>query len=161
MSAQSAHMAPRVDQLDAVNKALLPVIRHFLNAFLDPQTLGWRAALATAAGTWGEARGLAIANAVQAFLSAVLNSRPVPLVYCNPLDLDARTGLTLDEVDLLALIAMMRADKTPQSRESIARLTGGSILSSVVRPGLSLAILLDPSGYKPAAKKRPALRCVT
>jgi len=161
MNAAHAHTTPRADQLDAVNKALLPVMRHFLNAFLDPQTLGWRAALATASGTWGEARGLAIANAVQTFLSAVLNSRPVPLQYSNPLDLDKRTHLTTDEVDLLALISNMRANKTPQSRAIIARLTGGEIKSAVVRSGLTLAGLLDPSGDQPKATKRPRLHAVT
>lgn len=153
-------MMPNTNQLDAVNKALLPVMRHFLNAFLDPQSLGWRPALAAAAGTWGEARGLAIANAVQTFLSAVLNSRPVPLDYNDPLDLDARFLLTSDEVDLLALIATMRVDKTPQARMIVARLTGGHVEAAVVCTGLSLAAMLDPSGGKPAKVKQPVLQVV-
>lgn len=158
MTAFPADTVPRVDQLDAVNKALLPVMRHFLNAFLDPETLGWRAALAVAAGTWGEARGLAIAHAVQTFLSAVLNSRPVPLRYSDPLNLEDRQRLTSDEVDLLALIANMRAEKTQQSRIIITRLTGGEVKAVVVRTGLSLARMLDPTGEKPAVSKRPVLR---
>jgi antitoxin component of RelBE/YafQ-DinJ toxin-antitoxin module len=154
-------LMPRADQLDLVNKALLPVVRHFLTAFLDPQSMGWRAALAAAAGTWGEARGLAIANAVQIFLSAVLNSRSAPLDYSDPLDIDARLQLTSDEVDLLALIAMMRAEKTKQARMIATRLTGGHVEAAVVRAGLSLAVMLDPSAQKPAHSKKPTLMAVS
>jgi len=156
-----ADLTPQATQLDAVNRALLPVIRHFLDALLAPQTMGWRTALATASGTWGEARGLAIANAVQMFLTAVLRNRPVPLRYSDPLDLKDRLRLTSDEVDLLALIASMRSDTTPQSRVIIARLTGGEIRSEVVRTGLSLAALLEPTdAQRRATPHRPTLRLV-
>ncbi|MEM9787173.1 MAG: hypothetical protein AAF801_11775 [Pseudomonadota bacterium] len=156
-----ADMAPHAEQLDAASKALLPVMRHFLNAYLHPETLGWRTGFATATGTWGEARGLAIANAVQTFLSAVLLNRPVPLRYNDPLDVDARKHLTTDEVELLALIAAMRADKTDHARTIIARLTGGSVKAAIVRTGLSLATILDPTAARPARTKRPVLRAVT
>lgn len=148
------------DQLDAVSKALLPVIRHFLNAFLCPDLQGWRYAFAAASGTWGEARGLSIAHGAQMFLETVLRSRPVPLAYSDPLDVDARQHLTPDEVDLLSLIAAMRADRTPQAREILVRLTGGHIPPRIVEQGLSLAAQLDPDTGEWKPFKRPQLTVV-
>lgn len=161
MTAIHADMAPRTDQLDTVNKALLPVIRHFLNAYLHPDTLGWRTGFAAAIGTWGEARGLAIANAVQVFLSSVLLNRPVPLRYNDPLDVDARQRLTPDEIDLLAMITAMRTDRTQDARRIVQRVTGGEVKAAVVRTGLALSVILDPSEAKPKRVKRPALQVVT
>ena len=135
MTPQHADVMPRAEQLDTVNKARLPVLRHFLNAFLAPETLGWRVGLATATGTWGEARGLAIANAIQAFVAAVLKCRPVPVCYQDPLDLHARKLLSADEIDLLALISAMRRDRTDQARTLVERLTGGQVRAAVVRFG--------------------------
>ncbi|WP_245540930.1 hypothetical protein [Octadecabacter antarcticus] len=153
-------MAPRNVQLDAVSKALLPVVRHFLNAFLRPDTQGWRYAFAAASGTWGEARGLSIAHDTQKFLETILRSRPVPLTYCDPLDIDVSEHLTADEVDVLSLIAAMRADRTPQAREILASLTGGHIPPRIVEQGLSLAARLDPDTNKRRPPKRPLLAVV-
>ena len=152
---------PGVSQLDPVNKAMLPVMRHFLNAFLQPKTLGWRPALTVAIGTWGESRGLAIAYSMQAFISAVLRARPAPVTYKDPLDTLARGGLTSDEVDLMALIASMRADRTGAARDIIARLTDGKIDTAIVRSGLELSSLLGNEDTRPKQPFRPKLRAVS
>ena len=153
---------PFADQLDPVNAKLLPVLRHFLNAFLAPETYGWRHGYAAASGTWGQARGLAIADAMQAFLAAVLQNRPVPFIYADPLDLKERQTLLPDEVEFLALITCMRSDRTSQARIIIGRLTGGMVPAAVVRTGLSLASLLDPDQPVVRQTKRPAkLRVVS
>ena len=153
-------MVPQSVQLDAVSKALLPVVRHFLDAFLKPDTRGWRYAFAAASGTWGEARGLSIAHDTQMFLETILRTRPVPLAYCDPLDVDVREHLTVDEVDVLSLIAAMRANKTPQAREILVRITGGQIPPRIVEQGLSLAARLDPDTNKSKLPKRPQLEVV-
>jgi hypothetical protein len=161
MSTVKQDNLPSVDQLDVVNKGLLPVMRHFLNAFLRPDSLGWRTAMAAAVGTWGEARGLAIAYSMQAFLAAVLKGRPVPINYADPLDIVARTRLTADEIDLLALIASMRRDQTASARDIIARVTGGKVDAAIVRTGLQLAGMLDPAGDRRKKPIRPKLRAVS
>ncbi|WP_045998088.1 hypothetical protein [Loktanella sp. S4079] len=142
-AAFSHTQTPDAGQLDVVSGALLPIVRHFLNAYLNPESFGWRHAYGASAEVWGEARGLAIAHGVQQFLSAVLKARPVPVAYMDPLDIDQRETLTHDEVDLLGLIAAMRADKTAQARETIMRLTGGQVPTQLVESGLKLAAQLD------------------
>ncbi|MDE0970327.1 MAG: hypothetical protein OSA51_13165 [Octadecabacter sp.] len=153
-------IVPQIIQLDAVSKALLPVVRHFLDAFLRSDTQGWRYAFAAASGKWGEARGLSIAYDTQMFLETILRSRPVPLTYYDPLDIDLREHLTTDEVDVLSLLAAMRADKTSQAREILVRLTGGQIPPRIVEQGLSLAARLDPDTHKTRPPKRPQLKVV-
>ena len=152
---------PLASQLDPVNKALLPVMRHFLNAFLTPESLGWRPALTAAVGTWGEGRGLAIAHSMQTFLSAVLKARPVPVAHNDPLDILSRGYLTSDEVDLLALIASMRTDRTGAARDIIARMTGGKVDAAIVRSGLELSCLLGSATDRPKQPFRPKLRAIS
>ena len=137
--------ARRVDALNAVNRALLPVVRHFLDALQNPQRTGWRIALESAVEIWGEARGLAIAHRTQQFLSCLMQCRPVPLTYSDPFDMDQRPYLSDDEADILAVLYAMRHDNTPKAREILKSLTGGPLRSAVVQTGLSLAVLLDTS----------------
>jgi hypothetical protein len=153
-------MVPKSVHLDAVSKALLPVLRHFLDAFLRPDTQGWRCAFAVASGKRGEACGLSIAHDTQMFLETILRSRSVSLTYCDPLDIDEREHLTTDEVDVISLLAAMRADRTPQARAILVRLTGGKILPRIVERGLSLAARLDPDTSKSEPSKRPKLEVV-
>ena len=72
---QSSHIpkGDNSDVLDLVNQALLSIPRNFLDAYLVPEKLGWRYGLAVSGNTWGEARGLAIANHCQLFVGAILN----------------------------------------------------------------------------------------
>jgi hypothetical protein len=94
------------------------------------------------------------------FLETILRSRSVSLTYCDPLDIDEREHLTTDEVDVISLLAAMRADRTPQARAILVRLTGGEILPRVVERGLSLAARLDPDTSKSEPSKRPKLEVV-
>ncbi len=137
----------------------MPILRNFLNAYLAPETLGWRHAMAAAIGTWGERRGLVIANLCQEFLGALLNSRPVPMVFADPMDLEERQYLTSDERALLALLTAMARDETTRARDLIARLTGGRVAAAVVRTGLVLVARLDPMGA-PRTAARPRLQSV-
>lgn len=143
-----------------VSKALLPVIRHFLNALLKPKTMGWRFAQTSAVGTWGEGRGLAIAYCTQQFLSAVLMCRPVPLSFNDPLNLGLREEMKGDEVAMLSLLSAMRADETAQARACVLYLTQGQMRAPVVQSALILAKRLefDTSGAGP--RKKPVLRVV-
>lgn len=149
-----------VSLLNPVERTVLTVMRHYLNAFITPETQGWRHAMAAATGVWGEARGLAIANAIQEFLSTVLQHRPVPLRYSDPLDLIARGYVTQDEDAVLSLIANMRHDRVALARDMIGHLTDGRIHAQVVRTGLNLANRLDPCADKGPPQKRPHLRIV-
>ncbi len=154
-------MLNEVDQLDRVSGALLPIIRHFLDAFQRPESLGWRHANSTSIGVWGEARGLSIANGVQIFLAAVLKNRPVPVRYIDPLNIDERKKLTLDEIDILTLLSVMRSDQTARAREIIIGLTGGQIPDQIVRSGLKLAQQLDSNSYISSRTKTPKLTLVS
>ena len=146
---------------DPVNHAILPIFRYFLNAFLSPQTQGWRLGFATAVGTWGDARGLAIANAAQNFIAAVLRGRPVPIKYHDPLNLDQRTHTTTDEKELLAIIKHMRNDDTAQARDAISRLTHGQVKANIVREGLVLASHFQATGSLQKLRKPITLRAVS
>ena len=143
-----------------VNKAMLPVIRHFLNALLKPKTMGWRIAQTAAIGTWGEARGLAIAYDTQKFLSAVLMCRSVPLDFNDPLDLGLRDQLKGDEVAILGLLSAMRADETARARARVLYLTQGQMRAVVVQSALKLAKRLDFDTSGAGPHTRPVLRVV-
>jgi hypothetical protein len=103
---------------DPVSDALLPVFRHFLSAFLSPETQGWRLGFATAVGTWGDARGLAIANAAQNFVAVVLQNRPVSIGFCDPLDLNKRAQTTADENELSDIITHWQQSHSTRSDSS-------------------------------------------
>jgi hypothetical protein len=144
-----------------VSQALLPIIRYFCAAFLEPGSRGWRIAYQAAIGTWGEGRGLIIAHATQDFVAQVLSSRPVPLDYTDPLDINRRDGLTADEATLLKVISHMRADATAEARRAIAELTGGPVRAGVVRTGLIIANLFSAAPATRQRHPRPALCAVS
>jgi len=144
-------LRPRLEDLLPVEQRLLPVLRHFLCSLQGDAPRAWQLAYGTAAEVWGEARGLAIAHRAQAFLSALLNSRPVPLRHADPLCPEARLQLTEDEHALLALLMHMRADETAPARNWLANLTGGRVEAAVVHTALDLCVVLD--GRAPAKPK--------
>lgn len=146
--------------LDPVSRNLLPILRHFVEALQTPSSAGWRVAYATAVEIWGEARGLAIAHRMQAFVAAVLQNRPVPL-HCNPPpDIDARDTLTEDETLMIALLRHMRADQTASARMTVQALAAGRTPSAVVRAGLVLRDILDGPQQAPRAPIRARLSLV-
>jgi len=146
---------------DPVSDALLPVFRHFLSAFLSPETQGWRLGFATAVGTWGDGRGLAIANGAQNFVAVVLQSRPVSIGFCDPLDLNKRIQTTADENELLDIITHMRNDETARARDAILRLTHGQIRANIVREGLVLAGHFQATGPRSKSQTSITLRAVS
>ena len=150
-----------ITALDHVNAALLPLIRHHLSALQGSNPLAWRHAFQIATERWGEARGLALANRTQLFLSALLACRPVPLDATDPFDLEKRAALTDDEAILMAIMTAMRIDDTNHARSLMTQITGGRITAAAVQTGLSLALLLEtPTAIirRPAA---PKLRAVS
>ncbi|MBF9052518.1 hypothetical protein GTA62_21155 [Roseobacter sp. HKCCD9010] len=152
---------PTPDALDPVSRSLLPVLRYFLLGLQDTGHAGWQTAFGTAVEIWGEARGLAIAHRAQLFLSALLNSRPVPLSHSDPFCPEARLSLTDDECVLLALLSHMRDDEAPAARDMLAALTGGRIEAAVVRTGLDLCAVLDGTHGAQRGKGAPRLSVVS
>ena len=153
-------IAPSDADFDPVSQRFLPVLRHILSNLQGDAPLSWRNAFTIAVEVWGEARGLAIAFRAEAFLSALLASRPVHLRVADPLNPEERAHLTEDEISLLALLTYMRADETPAARDRIAALTGGRVEPAVVRTGLDLARLLGgPPGHA-VRRKAPRLAIV-
>ena len=61
-----------VTQLDLTSKSILPIIRYFYLSLNEPFSHGWRHGFDCAVGTWGQNRGLAIANATQKFVYDLL-----------------------------------------------------------------------------------------
>ena len=143
-----------------VSKAVLPIVRHFLDALLHPNSFGWRIAQTIAVGTWGEARGLAIAYDTQKFLTALLLYRKVPLSFNDPLNLELRDQLQNDEVAILNLLIAMQADKTAQARVCVLYLTQGQMRADVVKSALILAKRLEFNTSNLNTRKRPALRII-
>ena len=143
-----------------VSKAVLPIVRHFLNALSQPNSFGWRIAQTIAVGTWGEARGLAIAYDTQKFLTALLLYRKVPLSFNDPLNLELRDQLQNDEVAILNLLIAMQADKTAQARVCVLYLTQGQMRADVVKSALILAKRLEFNTSNLNTRKRPALRII-
>lgn len=148
------------NDLDPIERAILPVLRHFLHAFQEPGSLSWRIGFATAVGTWGEARGLAIANAAQNFVAASLQARGVPIRYADPLDLNQRKELTLDEHAMLGVMTQMRNDNSAAARLQIEALIGSQIRANVIRTGLVLASHFQSQTQPRAQVKAPALKAV-
>lgn len=143
-----------------VSKAVLPIIRHFLNALSEPKSFCWRIAQTIAVGTWGEARGLAIAYDTQKFLTALLLYRKVPLNFNDPLNLELRDQLQNDEVAILKLLIAMQADQTAQARVCVLYLTQGQMRAAVVQSALTLAKRLEFNTSNLNTPKRPTLRIV-
>jgi hypothetical protein len=139
----NAISGPDVETLEAVNKAVLPIIRHHLDALQGDNPLAWRISFQLATERWGEARGLALAHRAQVFLSNILACRPVPMETSDPLDVDQREKMTQDERKLMDLMTAMRSDQIASARELLAHLTGGRVTAQAVNSALSFAMLLE------------------
>ncbi|MEM7721096.1 MAG: hypothetical protein AAF376_01870 [Pseudomonadota bacterium] len=157
----SRRQKPTLETLDPVSRTLLPVLRYFLCGLQQPGHRGWQTGFLVAAEIWGEARGLAIAHRTQVFLSALLNSRPVPLLHSDPLCPEDRRNLTDDECVLLALLSHMRDDQARPARDMIAALTGGRVEAAIVRSGLDLCSVLDGTHGAQRVKGPPQLSVVS
>ena len=150
-----------IANMDPVDAALLPVIRHHLAALQGENPLAWRQAFAIAEQQWGEGRGLALAHRSQVFLSALLSCRNVPIRCIDPLNIDERHTLTEDERLIMNAVSAMRSDDAPQARQLIALLTGGRLTAVIIQAGLSLALLLETPKTTIRRPDAPKLRAVS
>ena len=146
-----------VEQLDPMSQALLPVIRYFYLALRVPASHGWRHGFDCAIGTWGQERGLVIANATQKFIYDLLRCGQSAVHFFDPLDIDMRNIVAPDEKTVLRLLICMRKDETGKAREIISMLHQGHIDPVFVRHGLELAATLDGV---PVRVKSPKLKVV-
>lgn len=144
-------------ELDQMSKGLLPVLRYFHLSLYEPSSHGWRHGFETAVGTWGQDRGLAIAQATQKFVYDLMRCCQSPLHFNDPLDIDKRGALTSDEQVVLTLLIYMRRDDVENARDVIARLHQGRIDPGFVRHGLALSAMLDGT---PSRVSRPELSVV-
>ena len=135
----------RTAQLDPVMRELLPVLRYFYLAFTQPTSNFWRHGYQAAIGTWGEARGLAIAHAGQKFVHDLTGCGLVMPAFIDPLNIEKRDILTSDEARILLLLCYMGADDVARARDIIASLNQGRVDPTLVRHGLALSAHLDPA----------------
>ena len=155
MTAPNTSALPSPEYLDPVNRALLPIIRHFLISLQTSGAINWRIAFETSAQTWGEGRGSVIAFNLQNFLCEIIKNRSLPLKHCDPQDLKQRLRLEYDECEILGILTAMRTDNTKKARDGILRLMDNTVPSRVVETGLKLANHLDPDNATSAQIKRP------
>lgn len=147
-------------ELDLISKTHLPVLRHFLNAFSDPETQAWRQGYKQAQVIWGEARGLAIADATQAFIAALLKSKPTAVSFHDPLDISQRCKLTADEAAILSLLSLMRSDNAQSARITLLSLTAGRADPAVIQSGLRLVLVLGKKTKWSKYQHQPKLKSV-
>ena len=157
MISQASTGQHSMTELDQTSKGLLPVLRYFHLALHEPSSHGWRHAFETAVGTWGQDRGLAIAQATQKFVYDLMRCCQSPLHFNDPLDIDERDALTSDEQAVLTLLIYMRGDDVENARDMIAKLHQRRIDPGFVRHGLALSAMLDGT---PARVSRPKLKVV-
>lgn len=157
MTSQSSTIQGRVPELDQMSKGLLPVLRYFHLSLHEPLSHGWRHGFEAAVGTWGQDRGLAIAQAAQKFVYDLMRCCQTPLHFNDPLDIDKRCALTSDERVVLTLLIYMRRDDVKNARDMISRLHQGQIDPVFVRHGLALSAILDGT---PSRVRRPKLTVV-
>lgn len=146
--------------LDLISKTHLPVLRHFLNTFADPETQAWRQGYKQAQVIWGEARGLAIADATQEFVAALLKSKRAAMSFHDPLDLLQSSKLTADEAAILSLLNFMRDDNAQSARITLLSLTAGRADPAVVQTGLRLALILGLKANWPKTQQQPKLKSI-
>lgn len=126
-------------EFDEFECGLLPVARHFLTSFEQPERHLWARAYGAAAERWGETIGLAVAQRLQKVIRAVLDVREGSVSFHDPGDPLARDHATADEVALLSMLRHMRRDEAIPARDAALALAGGRMDPFVIRAGLSFA----------------------
>ncbi|CUH81171.1 hypothetical protein TRM7557_03275 [Tritonibacter multivorans] len=136
---------------DPFEEGLLPVVRHLMAGLRGGCSRAPYRAQKIAAERWGEPIGLPAAHYMTNLLAAVLDCRGAGFLVQDPFALDARARVTADEALLLTLIHQMRRDQTPNARETVLHLSGGTMDPHVIRAGLTFAARF-PAGSGPARK---------
>ncbi len=156
----SDHTLPRAE-FDGFERGLLPVMRHFILNFTEPETQAWQHAFSVATERWGRDQGLVLAHMVFKVIKATLHIRPSGLAFNDPLCVETRQELTCDECALLRMLHHMRRDETPAARDALNELTGGYPDAHLIQAGLTLASQFPTSGVRPGQPaRRPILRVV-
>ncbi len=156
----SKHSLP-FTEFDGFERGLLPVMRHFILSFTEPETQAWQHAFTVAIEHWGRNQGLVLAHLVFKIIKATLHTRPMGLAFNDPLCVETRQELTCDECALLRLLHHMRRDETPAARDALNELTGGYPDAHLIQAGLTLASQFPTNSVGPAQPaRRPTLRVV-
>ncbi|NVO56332.1 hypothetical protein HW561_11080 [Rhodobacteraceae bacterium B1Z28] len=148
-------------EFDDFERGLLPVMRHFILSFAEPETLAWQQAYSIAIERWGQDQGLNLAHLVFKIVKATLHCRPEGLAFNDPLCVDYRLEVTCDERALLKMVHHMRRDETPAARDAVGQITGGYPDAHLIQAGLTLANRF-PTGSAPRNQppRRPVLRVI-
>ncbi len=156
----SDHTLP-FTEFDGFERGLLPVMRHFIHSFTEPETQAWQRAFSVATERWGRDQGLVLAHLVFKIIKATLHTRPLGLAFNDPLCVETRQELTCDEHALLRMLHHMRRDETPAARDAVSELTGGYPDAHLIQAGLTLANQFPNNGVRPdQPARRPTLRVV-
>jgi hypothetical protein len=148
-------------EFDGFERGLLPVMRHFILSFTEPESQAWHHAFSVATERWGRDQGLVLAHLVFKIIKATLHTRPLGLAFKDPLCVETRQELTCDEHALLRMLHYMRRDETPAARDALNDLTGGYPDAHLIHAGLTLASQFPTNGVGPGQPaRRPILRVV-
>jgi len=147
--------------LDEFEEGLLPVLRHFMQSLVRPESQSWQFAFRVAAERWGESLGLPVAQSLFKLVQFTTKARRVGFDSIDPLSLEDREYVTRDEQAFLQMLHHMRRDETSRAREAVANVTGCSMDPDVIRAGLSFADRF-PAGTTRSkrASSLPSLRVV-
>ena len=159
----SADISTKLDEFefDDFERGLLPVMRHFILSFEEPESQAWQHAYSIAIERWGQDQGLNLAHMVFKIVKATLYCRPDGLAFNDPLRVDDRLAVTCDELALLKMLHHMRRDETPDARDAVGQVTGGYPDAHLIQAGLTLANRFPTNNSRrtdPA--RRPVLRVV-
>lgn len=144
---------------DPFEERLLSILRHLLTEALAPGAASWHRACVIAGETWGEQQGLAIPHALWPVVRELVALRGAGFAFNDPLDIDMRGLVTVDESQLLAMLHHMRRDETRPARDAVETLTEGRMDPDLIRAGLSFADRF-PSGARQRLRGHPGLRVV-
>lgn len=149
--------------LDAMERDLIPILRHFLTAMTDPASQTWHLAYATASEKWGPSVGLAMAHALAEFVRAAQACRPDGYHHHDALDLQTRHRLTVDEAMLMLVIHYTRRDRTDQARVALENATLGRRDARMIRAALAFARRYGTGAMRQPgeAANQPALTLVS
>ncbi|WP_395172698.1 MULTISPECIES: hypothetical protein [Roseibium] len=157
---QSASLTLAADlPIDDFEIALLPLLRHFTLTLSGEKPKGWQIAYGLAAERWGAPIGLSVAHEIGKLVAALETARGSFPKVQDPLCIDARLLVTLDEEYFLLMVHHMRRDETADAREAVWALTEGHTLAAFIRQALGFAArhsLVAPR----VSRRRPILRIV-
>lgn len=144
---------------DPFEEKLLAILRHLVTEALAPGQASWHRAFVIAGETWGEQQGLAVAHALWSVVRELIALRGAEFAFNDPLDIDMRGLVTVDESQLLAMLHHMRRDETAAARDAVEELTHGRMDPDLIRAALAFADRF-PSGARQRLRGHPPLRVV-